>query len=373
MTHESSHDVSDTDILDAMRGHVAVIDSKGIILRTNATWRAFALANGARDLQGMDVGTNYFAVIKKAAQHGDIIAHETIIALNGVLRGVLPSFMLEYPCMTREGERWFLMHVSPLQNLQGAVIVHTDITPMKEAETRLLDDVSRKHAEVELRARFVSMASHEFRTPLASIMTATELILRYRERMPPERIDEQLHKIIAQVKHMNHLIDDMLLYGKTQTGRLEYRPERTDVAAYTRAIVDDMRALDNGTHVMELSCAEQLGELLLDPVLWRVVLNNLVSNALKFSLPNSRISIRLYDESGVLVLEVTDEGIGIPNEELPRVFEAFYRASNHGGVLGTGLGLAIVKHAVELHHGTITVSSQLGAGTSIVVKLPIVR
>lgn len=357
-------------ILDAMQAHIAVIDRAGVILKTNVAWRQFAQENDAETLQGLDIGANYIDVTRRAAEAGDILAFETLIALEGVIKGILPSFMLEYPCHSATQQRWFLMLITPLKGLEGAVIVHENITLLKEAETRILDDVSRQREDIEMRSRFVSMASHEFRTPLASIMTATEMVLRYRPRMNDERIDAQLRKVIGQVKHMNHLIDDMLTYGKAQTGRLQYRPERVDISTLTHEILDDLQAIDEGAHGFVREISPDLGEVVLDTMLWRMIVTNLMSNALKFSQTGSSVSTHLSRMGSDLCFQVKDEGIGILSEEMPYLFEAFYRASNRGDVMGTGLGLSIVKYAVELHGGKVEAKSELGEGTLFTIKIP---
>lgn len=245
-----------------------------------------------------------------------------------------------------------------------------DLTERKEAEQALKQALAHEKELGDLKSRFVSMASHEFRTPLAAIMATTETLTIYRDKMNPAQIDARLDKIRQQINHMKDIMEEVLELARIQAGYAEFKPSISHFDALCEEIIEefDSQAVYRGR--MVYTCDHSPVEAFFDRRLARQIISNLVSNALKYSPETKPVHIQLRNEAHQLVLTVADEGIGIPPKDLKHLFEPFHRASNVGTISGTGLGLSITKQAVDLHGGTIIPDSVEGRGTTFTVTLP---
>ena len=257
------------------------------------------------------------------------------------------------------------------QAIQGAIIVNQEITERKQNEKRIRDALAKEKELGELKSRFVSMASHEFRTPLASILALTETLRAYRHRLDEEQIEQRLAKIQEQVGHLKDIMEDMLQLARLQARRTEFNPTRFNLDELCRSILDEFLNQPAVAHQLIYTCSDALRDVILDKKLMRQIINNLLSNAVKYSPAATTIQVTLADAQEMLVLTVSDEGIGIPAADLNHLFEPFHRAVNVGTISGTGLGLVITKESIELHGGTITLESQVGVGTTFTVSIPI--
>lgn len=251
----------------------------------------------------------------------------------------------------------------------------SDISHRKKAEAEILESLERQKELNLLKSRFVSMTSHEFRTPLAAILSSAELLRHYSARLPESERLELLTTIERAVGRMTAMLDDVLLLGKAEAEKLEFSPQAVDLPALCKAVISEARSLCKDERAPTLELCWQDGEpdslhLQLDEKLLRKVLGNLLANAIKYSPNGGTVTLTVARESDHLVLCVQDQGMGMPKADLARLFESFYRASNVGNISGTGLGLAIVKQAVNVHQGEIAVESELGQGTTFTVRLP---
>lgn len=258
----------------------------------------------------------------------------------------------------------------------GVVAVNHDISErmaaQKQAEEVLRQALAKEKELGELKSRFVMMASHEFRTPLATILALTETLSAYHLQLPDDQIEAKLSEIKGQVNHLKDIMDDVLMLARMQARRFEFNPVKVDLDAMCRSVLAEFRSHED-THLrLDYTCGEGAYEVVLDPKLMRQILINVVSNALKYSAESKIVTITLEYTSSDLILQVRDEGIGIPEADLPHLFEPFHRAANVGTISGTGLGLVITREAVELHGGVITVDSQLNKGTLFTIRIPIV-
>ncbi len=245
-----------------------------------------------------------------------------------------------------------------------------DITERKQAELTVRQALGAEQELNQLKSRFVSMASHEFRTPMATVLSATELLLRYRKKMDEERIDQKLITIVQQVKYLTDIIDDVLDLSKLQSGRIEYQPIELDLDELCRGILEEFRSRSDVSQEISYACSQSPLRVQADRRMMREIINNLVSNAVKYSLPNRPIAVNFDYADKTVVLRVQDYGVGIPAADQKRLFEPFHRASNVGAVSGTGLGLTITKEMIEMHGGAIVCESEEGRGTTFIVTLP---
>jgi len=247
-----------------------------------------------------------------------------------------------------------------------------DITHRKAAEDALTQALEREKELGELKSRFVFSASHEFRTPLAAILSTADNLSAYREKMTGEQIETRLNKIKTQVQHMRNIMDDILQLARIQEGRVEFRPNVGDIAALCREIVDEFATQPGNQGRIIYTVTTPHTTFNYDERLVRQMVNNLISNALKYSGDSKPVELNLSRDDTRMILRFKDEGIGIPQDDMNHLFEPFHRAANVGTISGTGLGLNIVKKIVEMHAGTIVPQSTVGVGTTFTVQLPLV-
>ncbi len=222
----------------------------------------------------------------------------------------------------------------------------------------------------ELKSRFVSMTSHEFRTPLTTIMGSADLLEYYSNKWSEEKKQSHLQRIQNAVQHMIALLDDVLLIGKADAGKLKFNPSPLDLEQFCLDLIEELQPNASNHHRLTFVNHTQDIKANLDEKLLRHILSNLLSNAIKYSPDGGTVSFELFCQNGWLMFQVQDCGIGIPEKDLPHLFESFYRANNVGEIPGTGLGLAIVKKFVDFQDGKIAVESEVGVGTTFTVKIP---
>lgn len=271
--------------------------------------------------------------------------------------------------------RYFHTSRTPLRNADGQVdrvlIVSFDITEQKKAEATLQQALDKAQELGELKSRFISIASHEFRTPLAAIRATADTLLTYRRRLPDEQIDRRLGKILGQVDYLKSIIEDVLQLARLQARQVAFTSVPTDLDHLCRTLIEELHDQEIGPERVLYQVDDTVRTVILDPKLMRQIIVNLLSNALKYSPDNKLVALTLGKRDGVLVLQVRDEGIGIPAADLPYLYQPFHRASNVGAIAGTGLGLTIAKEFVELQGGTLCVTSEVGVGTTFTVCIPL--
>jgi PAS domain S-box-containing protein len=258
-------------------------------------------------------------------------------------------------------------------NIDAIGGVSSDITERKRYEESLERALQKEKELGDLKFRLVSMASHEFRTPLATILVATDILKNYRPRLDDAEIDRRLQKIQDQVDHLRKVIDDVLVLSQAQQARpIDFTPVETDMDAFCRELLEEFQSFPEMQHTFDYACTPSPLCVSIDLRLMRQALANLLANAIKYAPHNKLIRVSVWHEGTDLFFSIADGGIGIPEADLKRLFDPFYRGANVGVIPGTGLGLAIVKQAIDLHQGTILVDSQVEVGTTITLKLPIV-
>ena len=249
---------------------------------------------------------------------------------------------------------------------------HALLTTLEQLEARTNELTKALAAEQELgelKSRFVSMASHEFRTPLTAVLTSASLIEKYPTTEQQDKRLRHLGRIRASVTHLNDILEEFLSVGRIEEGRVQARPARLELGVLLGEVVADMQGLHKAGQAIDLHL-DCPAPLWLDPSLLRKILVNLLSNALKYSGENSVVTVRGACAAGQLTLSVQDQGVGISPEDQEHLFERFFRARNVTTVPGTGLGLYITAKYLELLGGTIGLASELGRGTTVIITVP---
>ena len=268
-----------------------------------------------------------------------------------------------------------------------AVAFVTDITQRSEAEQKLkkmneelesrvqertlelTESLAREKELGEMKSRFVSMASHEFRTPLSAILSSAALIDRFTVKEEEEKRKKHIERIKSSVQNLTDILNDFLSLDKLEQGKVEVETVNVDMREFVDDILEEMQGmLKEGQRITYVQQGEN--EIFQDRKILRNVLLNLLSNAVKYSEVNQEIILATSVDESEVSISVKDEGIGIPEEEHQHLFTKFFRAKNAINIKGTGLGLTIVKRYVELMNGTIGFTSNVNKGTTFIVKFP---
>ncbi len=243
---------------------------------------------------------------------------------------------------------------------------------LKEAAETQLEEALKNEKDLNiLKSRFISTASHEFRTPLTSILFSADLIKKYQDKWKKEKIEEHLERIINSVGYLTGLMDDILKISKAESGKLEIKIEQTDLYKLCSHMMEETQILLNENHKIEMFYEAPKNIYEIDPKQVELIIQNLLSNAIKYSPDGGKIEFRVSENRDNIIIEVKDEGIGIPEDDIHRIHEPFHRGRNTVDIRGTGLGLAIVKNSIDLYGGSIEVSSAEGKGSVFKVTLPL--
>lgn len=262
-----------------------------------------------------------------------------------------------------------------VDNGQRLLVTLRDMTERlrADAERALAQQINNQFEREKLlneqRQRFINFAAHEFKNPLTTIRSSNSMLLEYGERMSEVARRKHHQQIEEQVQRMLDLISDMLSVGRMNEGNVGINLQQIELAVFTQAMIDETRSsYPSQPYRYDVASADYM--MAADPKLLHQILNNLFSNAARYSPDKRQVVVALTREGDTLILRVTDHGIGIRPEDLPILFDPFKRGGNVGSISGTGLGLSIVKQSVELHGGTIEVTSAPGQGSTFTVRLP---
>ena len=240
-----------------------------------------------------------------------------------------------------------------------------------QARTEELSKSLEKERELhELKSKFVSIASHEFRTPLSTVLNSASLIQQYKDKGDFERIDKLIQRIKSSVNHLTMILNDFLSLGKLEEGKVDVNKEQINLENFVSEISEEMHAFCKEGQQLKMELDGDVREISSDQRILRNILFNLISNASKYSDPHKNIYLSCSGNQKSVTFSVRDEGIGIPDEDQKHLFDRFFRASNSGNIQGTGLGLNIVKRYTELLNGTISFTSEYGKGSKFIVTIP---
>ena len=246
-----------------------------------------------------------------------------------------------------------------------------DINQRKQAEAELQRTLAREMELSQLKSNFVSMVSHEFRTPLGIIQSSAELLRDFHEKMPPAERHEQLESISRNTRRMAGMMEEVLVLSRLDAGKLDFQPATLDLNNFCRRVVDEVLSATNRRCPVELSLNSIPSEARADERLLGHIFTNLLSNAVKYSEAGATVHFLAERDGSDAVCVIRDQGIGISEEDQQQLFKAFHRGSNVGTRPGTGLGLLLVKRCADLHGGAVKMNSKIGEGTTVTVRLPV--
>jgi PAS domain S-box-containing protein len=245
-----------------------------------------------------------------------------------------------------------------------------EVEVRKKAEEDARKALEKERELNELKSKFVSIASHEFRTPLSTIMSSASLVSQYKEKGDLDKIDKHTARIKSNVNHLTGILNDFLSLGKLEEGRVDIITESLNIPSFLNEIQEELKpSLKTGQKIV-LEYAPDLKPINVDVRILRNVLFNLLSNASKYSDEGKNIYLTCFETGDELILNVKDEGIGIPENDKKHLFDRFFRASNATNIQGTGLGLNIVKRYLDLLGGSISFESEYGKGSTFSIMIP---
>ena len=290
--------------------------------------------------------------------------------------GKTDIYVNEHRLKCKNGEyKWILdrgkvMEYSAGQKPERMIGTHTDITQRKNFEVQLQKAMEQERELNILKSRFVSTASHEFRTLLASILMLSDIILTYQESMEPSNVFEKVESIKTQTIQLTNIVNNVLNLSKLKEGKVNFNPKVNNIISIINEIIADFNSTLKSDKILSFSSSFQNLTMNIDKQMIFQSVNNLISNALKYSGENPKILIELAENENEIMLSISDNGIGIPLEDHKFIFTPFFRAGNVKTIQGNGLGLSIVKEFIHLHGGEITFESVIQQGASFTLHFP---
>ena len=351
------------------------IDSKGMVNEWNQT-AAKITGFSKSEVLGQDLVKTYIT---------EDYQEQVKQVLDNALKGE-ETANYEFPLFTKDDKRvMVLLNSSTRRDAEGNIVgvlgVGQDITGLsdykEDLEATIIKNVNERTQELEaslerekelgvLKSSFVSMASHQFRTPLTVIQSNTELLEMLNasgKEVAPEKHQKVTNRITAAIANMTDLMDDVLVLGKLSSGNVSFRPQECDLVDFCEKMAKEFTAVQTDGRRLDFEVKGKSYNVEIDIKLLGHSLSNLISNAFKYSIGKKNPDLTIHFKLNELVLSIKDYGIGIPENELPKLFEPFFRADNVTEIKGTGLGLSIAKEYVEVNKGTITATSILGEGS----------
>lgn len=248
-------------------------------------------------------------------------------------------------------------------------ILKEALEKLEQSQIELHDALDKEKQLNEIKSRFVSMASHEFRTPLSAVLSSAALLSKYTKQEEQEKRDKHIDRIKDSVKHLNDILEDFLSLGRLDEGRITADPCEFNLKDMINETLADVKVVLKPGQKFNFEYAGE-EKVNADKKLLRNILINLISNAAKFSAEDLPIAVSASSENDQNTISVTDKGIGISKKDQEHLFTMFYRASNVTNIQGTGLGLHIVKRYLDLLGGSVSLQSTIGKGTSITITFP---
>ena len=271
------------------------------------------------------------------------------------------------------GAWWLQRQVSTRTTALAAAndALRAEVGVRERTQAELARALAQEREVGELKSRFVTMVSHEFRTPLGITMSAIELLRHHHDKLDDVQKSQLFDDIHRSTRGMGGLMEQVLVLGRVEAGTVGCRPTPVNLMTLAQKLTDESLSATNQRSPIHWQAMNDLSGAHADETLLRHIFSNLLSNAVKYSPPDTPVTFTCRREGDDAVFQVIDRGVGIPEEERPRLFEAFHRCTNVGDIPGTGLGLVIVKRCIDLHGGTLECGSAVNQGTTFTVRLPL--
>lgn len=244
---------------------------------------------------------------------------------------------------------------------------------LKKAEKEISNALELEKELHKLKSHFISMVSHEYRTPLTVILSSSYLLEKYAGELKDEKFDKHINRIRNSVDTMTSLMENVLILGKTGYQAPEVNLQDINIFDICAEVIDNIKKIDNNGHNIYIESISDYIYFNTDEKLFNRIVYNILMNSVKYSLKSPLVKLEILESSSDIKLQFYDSGIGIPKEELPSIFDPFFRGDNINNISGTGLGLSVVKKFVETLKGQIFVNSELNVGTTVTVILPRMR
>ncbi len=363
-----------TNLIDHVNVIITSTDSRGYITQWNN------LCTEVFGYEKSEVFTRKIDFLIAPEHYSKFDAHFKKALQNEVAENV------EIPFRTRDGRDVIIMltatpRLSADRRVTGVTFAGQDITELtryrtsleKTVEERTLalrNAIQKEKEALEIKSRFVAMASHEFRTPLSAIEHTTGLIRSRHHELTKDELHAKLDYIEKHRTHMTHLLDDVLTYGKSEPGKIKLFVTALQLGPFVDKIMEEVIISTKKTHSIRLKMIDAPDEISTDEKLFRNVVINLLTNAIKFSPNASHVDLTITGLADKVRFQIRDRGIGIPAEELEKIFEPFLRGKAVHNIPGTGLGLSIVKKSVGMLQGDVDVTSEPGNGSTFSVTIP---
>lgn len=301
-----------------------------------------------------------------------------VAGFGSIVLGILYGWLMQ---TLRQTQKMSEVQQLETKNLTEKLQVKTaDLETTKElltTELNRLQQIETTYKEIEqakeltdLKLNFFSLASHELRTPLSAILVSAQLLDNPNVAWSEQKRSRNLRRIQSAAKTMAQLLSDILLLTRAEAGKLEFNPQTVELQSFCEQLVEEVKFNTQSQHHIRVLQQGTCGEACLDERLLRAMLMSLLTNAIKYSPPESEIQLTIWGEQGHTRFQVSDQGIGVPAADQQHLFDSFHRGQNVKSFSGTGLGLAVVKKCLELHGGKIEVESQVGVGTTFSVDMP---
>lgn len=298
--------------------------------------------------------------------------------LNRYLDSRIPEFYVEHRMLCKNGDyKWILergkaISMDEMGNPERMIVSQTDISTRKEYENSLMDALSKEKELNELKSQFVSMTSHEFRTPLASILMAADALRAYRDKMSEDEVNQRIDRIKSNVDFLKSVIEKMLNLSNIETGKISFKLEQFNVIESTKQVIDECSNLYEGKIRISLNYESEEDIIIIsaDKQMIKLVLSNIVINACKYSIQPNSVSVFIKENATSVIISIQDNGVGISFKDQKEIFKPFIRGSNVGNIRGTGLGLALSNEFIKRHGGEISVESEVNNGTVFTIRLP---
>ena len=245
-----------------------------------------------------------------------------------------------------------------------------EIQERKKAVEEMHKALEKERELNELKSKFVSLVSHEFRTPLSTILSSASLIGQYNEKKESEKVDKHVSRIKSSINHLINILNDLLSLGKLEEGKVQAHKEIIELGGYLSEIKEELSATLKPRQSIVLECPKGIGQIISDSKILRSIFFNLISNASKYSDEGKTIFVQCVSGEDEIAFNIVDQGMGIPEDDLKHIFERFFRAGNVTNIQGTGLGLNIVRRYVDLLGGRVHFNSEYGKGSTFTVTIP---